>query len=216
MFRPLLFALLTFSMGFVSAIPIGAVQVEVATRALHGHLKAALMVSLGALAADLLYGTIAIFGLIPVLQNKKVMAIFWLVGGAFIVYLGITVIKQGLQYQQFNKVSRRVRHKGIAFLIGFSLAITNPMMILWWLLGERIVVELGLVSGFTKKIGIEFLMLGGLGMVSYPCLLATTLYWIKRFISQKIIMKIALYSGLVLILFSIYLVVKSLVILVGD
>ncbi len=206
-----LFILTSYILGFISAIPIGAVQLEVARRALHGHLRSALMVSVGAVVVDILYGMVAFFGLLPVLKQKETMAWFWLMGGALLIFLGLSVIKRSLDYHDFSRVSYRLRNRSISFITGASIALTNPMMILWWLLGERIVVELGLVPHFTHVKGVEFLLAGGVGMFSYPGLLALTLYWLKRFIPQKTIMKITLLSGIFVLLFALYLIIKSLI-----
>ena len=214
MLKDILFLLLTFIMGFLSAIPIGAVQVEVATRALHGHLRAALSVSIGSLTADFIYGTVAIFGLLPLLQRKAIMAYFWLFGGLLLIYLGYSVIKHGFDFVNLDKPPGRLRHRGIAFVTGLLLALSNPMMILWWLLGERLLVELGLVKNFKGSTGIKYLVAGSLGMITYPVLLALTLYWLKRFLSPKVIMKITVLSGVFLIGFSFYLVGKSLYLLI--
>ncbi|RMG70825.1 MAG: hypothetical protein D6710_06800 [Nitrospirae bacterium] len=210
MLKEVLFVIITFIMGFLSAIPIGAVQVEVATRALHGHLKSAVNVSLGALTADFFYGLIAIFGLLPLLQDRTVMAYFWLFGGLFLIWLGYSVIKQGLDYYNLERPPRRLRHRGIAFVTGLLLAISNPMMILWWLFGERILVEVGLIEDFHGSKGLTYLITGCLGMVTYPMILSFTLYWLKRFFSPRLIMRITLLSGFILIGFSLYLVGKSL------
>ncbi|HDL21071.1 MAG TPA: hypothetical protein ENH30_07325 [Nitrospirae bacterium] len=49
-----LFVILTYVMGFISAVPVGAVQIEVARRAVTGHLRAAIVVVIGSLVADVL------------------------------------------------------------------------------------------------------------------------------------------------------------------
>ena len=209
-----LLIVVTYIMGFLTAIPVGAVQIEVARRAVTGHLRSAMSVALGSLSADLLYGVVAFFGITPFLREKKVMAIFWLAGGVLLIVLGISVIRQGLQYHSFNPDSIHLRHKGVSFATGFSLSLTNPMMILWWLLGERIIEDLGLISVFTPKVRVLFLVVGGLGMISYPGLLAGTLYWIKRFVSTSIIMRVTIASGFLLLLLAIYFIGRSLVTLI--
>jgi len=209
-----LFIILTYMMGFLTAIPLGAVQIEVARRAVMGHLRTAIMVALGAVFVDVLYGAVAFFGITPFLTEKKVMAVFWLAGGVLLIVLGISVIRQGFQHYTFNPDSIHLRHKGVSFVTGLSLALTNPMMILWWLVGERIVEDLGLVSSFTPKVGVSFLVVGGLGMISYPAMLAGTLYWFKRFISPSVVMRITIASGILLLLLSIYFIGRSLVVLI--
>ncbi len=213
MVRYIVFFIITFFMGFLSAIPVGAVQVEAARRALSGHLRAALMVSAGALTADLFYGIIAVYGLLPVLQQKKLMAYFWLFGGFFIILLGIRLFLQGLQTPDLRKAPHHIRHRGIAFFTGLSLGITNPMMILWWLIGERILMELGIVKSFTGNIAWNYLLFGGAGMFSYPCILSFTLYLLHRSLPQRFIMRISTFSALLLFVFALYMIVKSLIII---
>ncbi|NOZ25920.1 MAG: LysE family transporter [Nitrospirae bacterium] len=207
-----LFIILSYTMGFLSAIPLGAVQVEVARRAVTGHLRAALMVAFGALLVDIFYGAVALFGITPFLRDERVMAVFWLAGGVLLIVLGVSVVRQGLQFHTFNPRSIRLRHKGVSFFTGVSLALTNPMMIMWWLVGGRLMEDLRLVV-FTPRISLSFLAAGGLGMFSYPGLLAGTLYWLKRFIPQSIIMRLTLASGLLLLLLSFYFIVRSLLVL---
>jgi len=213
MIRILLFFTITFLMGFISAIPVGAVQIEAARRALSGHLRAAIMVSAGALTADLIYGMVAVYGLLPVLKEKKLMAYFWLFGGIFIVILGIRLFKQGLQTPDIRQPQHHIRHRGIAFFTGFSLGITNPMMILWWLLGERILIELGIVKNFAGSVSWNYLLFGGAGMFSYPCILSFTLYLLHRSLPQRFVMKISTISALLLFIFALYMIVKSLIII---
>ena len=59
-----------YIMGFFTAIPIGATQIEIAKRALAGHVKAALMVVLGSTISDVMYGFIAFFGIAPFLKER--------------------------------------------------------------------------------------------------------------------------------------------------
>ncbi|HEC98418.1 MAG TPA: hypothetical protein ENI58_09770 [Nitrospirae bacterium] len=209
-----LFILLTYIMGFLTAIPVGAVQIEVARRAITGHLRSAIMVALGATSADILYGLVAFFGVVPVLKEKKIMAVFWLIGGVLLLVFGISLIRQGLQGHSLNTKSTHMRHQGVSLVTGFLLALTNPMMILWWLIGEKIVEELGLITLFTHKIGLYFLVIGGFGMFTYPGILAIALSRLKRSISPSIIMRVTIASGFLLLLVAIYFIGRSLVTLI--
>ncbi|RME63694.1 MAG: hypothetical protein D6778_09200 [Nitrospirae bacterium] len=211
MIKSLLFAIVAYVLGILSAIPVGAVQIEVARRAVQGHLKSAMVVILGAVLVDVFYGFVALFGILPVLKSEEVMAVFWLFGSFFLVYLAFLLFNQGLSEHHFNKGKRKLKKKRLSFLTGFSLSLINPMMIFWWLLGERIFVELSLVEKFTPERSIEFIVLAASGMFTYAGSLAVGLYWLKRFIPEKVIMKFTLGSAVVVLLFAVYLFVKSLI-----
>lgn len=72
--RGLLLFLLAFALGFIAAVPIGGSQVEMAKRAVHGHLRAAAAVILGSVSSDVMYGAVALFGLAPLLETRWVLA----------------------------------------------------------------------------------------------------------------------------------------------
>ncbi len=207
--RGFFFVMVTYLLGFLSAIPVGAVQIEVAKRALKGHIRSALLVSAGAVLVDVLYGVVAFFGVLPFLKDQTTMAVFWLFGGVLLIYLGLTLLREATVFRDFTTMHSPLKRRTISFFTGISLAAVNPMMILWWLLGERIVTELRLVGEFTRPVVIEFLTVGALGMFSYPALLAFGLYWLKRFIPQTVIMRITLMSAILLFVLSFYLILKS-------
>lgn len=206
-----LFVILTYVMGFISAVPVGAVQIEVARRAVTGHLRAAIVVVIGSLVADVLYGAVAFFGIAPFLRQEKVMAVFWLAGAVVLIIIGISVIRKSFEYQDFHFDSTYLRKKRLSFVAGFSLSMTNPMMVLWWLLGKRIIEDLGLIAVFTPGVALSFLIIGGLGLSSYLGAVAFFLFWINRFISPRMLMRVSLASGVLLLFLAVYFLVSSLV-----
>ena len=68
--------LTAYLMGFFTAIPIGATQIEIAKRALNHKFWAALMVVFGSVASDVMYGGVALFGIAPLLSEKRFVAWF--------------------------------------------------------------------------------------------------------------------------------------------
>jgi threonine/homoserine/homoserine lactone efflux protein len=206
----LLFIIAAFMMGFIAAIPAGPVQIEVVRRAIAGHLKAALMVVLGALCADVFYGAIAFFGIAPFLEEKKVMAIFWLIGGFILIILGTIVIRHSLRTKEVDYNAAYLRKKRWSFLGGFSLSVTNPMMVLWWLSGVKIFKDTGLIKSFGPDIALSYLVAGSLGLASYLVGLSLFLYWAKKFVPMKAIRTINLGFGLLLLVIALYFFSTSL------
>lgn len=202
-------------MGFFTAIPIGATQVEIAKRSLHNHLRAALMVMLGSVSSDVMYGFIALFGVAPFFNNPTVVAIFELVGAVILWILAFFTLRQSAQTQLLDLNHSFLRSRRISFVTGFSLAITNPMMIFWWLIGVQIVRHLKLVDTLTLTISILFLVFGGLGLATYLTTLATVLHWAKKFISKKFMQRINFFLGIILVILSVYFLINSLRVLFG-
>lgn len=206
----ILFLLSAYLMGCIAAIPAGPVQIEVVRRSVNGHLMPSLMVVLGAFFADVAYGLIAFFGIAPFLEEKKVMAVFWLAGGIILIALSVVIIRHSLKPQEVSYSPEHLKKKRWAFLGGLTLSATNPMMILWWLSGVRLFRDVGLIKNFTSNIAILFLAAGSLGLASYLTALALFIYWAKKFISLNTLRRINFAFGVFLLLIALYFIYTSL------
>jgi threonine/homoserine/homoserine lactone efflux protein len=204
-----IFLISAYFMGCLAAIPAGPVQIEVIRRSINGHLKPSLIVVLGAFFADIFYGSIAFFGIAPFLEKEKVMALFWLAGGLFLIVLGVMSIGHSLKNAKISHTPDHLKRKRWALLGGLSLSATNPMMILWWLSGVRIFKDLGLIENFTTDIAVSFLAGGSLGLASYLVALSLFIFWAKKFISLRMLQKINLFFGCFLILIALYFIYTS-------
>jgi threonine/homoserine/homoserine lactone efflux protein len=205
-----LFIIAAFVVGFLAALPAGPVQIEAARRSINGHLKSAFMVVLGALIVDVLYGAVAFFGIAPFLQKEIVMAVFWLIGGIFLLCLSFVIIRQGSKQHVFNLDGDLFEKKRWGFISGLTLSAVNPMLIFWWLMGQRLFVDVGLIEDFTPEIAAVFLVAGGLGLASYIGLLSIFLYWTKKFISTRKLKLINFLCGLVMLFIGLYFIFISI------
>ena len=208
--KTFLFLFITYVMGFMTAVPIGATQIEIAKRSLNNHLRAAYMVALGSVASDVMYGSIALFGVVPFLKNKLVLGIFGLVATLILWLLAFFTFRDGTKANMLELTHVTLKSKRLSFVTGFSLAVTNPMMIVWWLIGVRIIRDLALVENFDTNLSLMFLAAGGLGLASYLFTLANTLHWAKKFISNEMMKKVNYGLGVVLILLSFYFLGTSI------
>jgi len=197
-------------MGFFTAIPIGATQIEIAKRSLNDHLRAAFMVVLGSVSSDVMYGFIALFGIAPFFDNRTIVAVFELIGTVILWILAFFTLRQSARPQLLDFNRSLLKSRRLSFVTGFSLAITNPMMIFWWLIGVQIVRHLQLVDTLTPAVSLLFLFFGGLGLATYLTTLTLVLHWAKKFVSNKAMQKIYLVLGIVLVILSIYFLVSSL------
>lgn len=205
-----MFIIAAFIMGFLAAIPAGPVQIEVARRAINGHLKSSFMVVLGAFTVDVLYGVIAFFGIAPILNKEIVMAAFWLIGGIFLLTVSYIIIRNKSKKRFIEVSSNHIINHTWGFLSGFTLSAVNPMLIFWWLMGQRLFIDVGLIEYFNIKIAFFFLAAAGLGLASYLTLLSLFLYWTKQFISANKMQWINFSFGIVLLLIGVYFIFKSI------
>lgn len=198
-----------FIMGCIAAIPAGPVQIEVIRRSITGHLKPSFMVILGAFLVDIFYGIIAFWGIAPFLEEKKVMALFWLAGGLILTVIGVLTVKHSLKQQEINYNTTYLKKKRWALLGGISLSVTNPVMILWWLSSLRIFRDLGLIKDFTPDIAAAFLIAGSLGLAAYLLGLSLFIHWAKKFISANRIRQMNIAFGIFLLMLAAYFIYTS-------
>ena len=196
-------------MGFVAAIPIGATQIEIAKRSLNNQRRSAYMVVIGSVCSDVIYGFIAMFGIAPFLEDKFIVAVFGLAATLILWVLAFFTFKD--HKNAVNELnSPALKNKKLSLVIGFSLAVTNPMMILWWLIGEKFIRDIGLISNFTTNTTLLFLIVGGLGIFTYLFALANILHWTKKLISNEMMKKVNYGLGILLVLLSFYFLISSL------
>jgi len=204
-----LFLIAAFFLGCLAAVPAGPVQIEVLRRSINGSLKASLMVVLGAFFVDAAYGFIAFFGIAPFLENEKVMAVFWLVGGLILGVIGTLSILHGLKDQETIRSPDHLKRKRWAFLSGLTLSATNPVMVLWWLSGARLFKDVGLITEINTEIALSFLAAGSLGLAFYLAVLSLFMYWAKKFLSARTLRRINIFFGLLLIVIALYFLYSS-------
>ncbi len=198
-------AFLSYVMGFIAAIPVGASQIEIAKRSLNGFLFSSIMLVAGSVLSDTMYGIVAFFGVAPFLKNETVIAYFRLINSFILIALGIYAII-GAKHTAKSKAQTRavLNNKKVSFVMGFSLAFTNPMMMLWWLIGAQFIIGLGIITEMNIFYIIVFLISGAAGIGSYLLLLSVGIYKTKRFLSDETVHKIMIWLGVALILLAVY------------
>ncbi len=207
----ILLLLITYAMGFIAAIPVGAIDIEIARRSLNNYPSSAILIVVGSTISDALYGVIALFGIAPFLQYPSVVAIFEFVNALILIFLGIWSIRESKRSILENKkVGSILNNRKVSLITGFTLAITNPVMVFWWLLGARFLSDIGIVEKFSVPYSILFLFAGTIGISSYLTLLVYAVYKAKRFFSDQIIRRVTIAFGMILILLAGYFVFHSL------
>jgi threonine/homoserine/homoserine lactone efflux protein len=202
--------LCAYLMGFLAAIPLGATQLEIARRVLAGYPRAALMVVAGSVLSDTMYGFFAFFGIAPFLEARTVLAYFWLANAVILLFLGLVALRHVPspgKRESGGGVSLERMHLG--FAVGFSLAVTNPLMIFWWLLGGRVVVELGLIDRLGGLRNVLFLFAGAAGIGSYLTLLTLGIYRAKHFFSSRTMRRLTIVLGVGLLLLAVISAIRS-------
>jgi threonine/homoserine/homoserine lactone efflux protein len=204
--HPILLLLLAFGLGVIAAIPIGPCQIETAKRAIAGHLRASQMVAAGSVTADVAYGVVALFGIAPVLQVPEVLVVFSGVGALVLWVLSYFTWKESRKPREVDLASSSLGSRRWAYLVGVSVGLTNPPIILSWLFGAALAKRLGLAALSSYGSKLWFIAVAALGIWSYLAALAVSTHRMRHFISRKTVRAIYRWLSVALLLFSLYFV----------
>ena len=151
--------------GFAIAAPVGPIGMLVIRRTLAEGRLLGLLTGLGAAAADTLYGCVGAFGL-TFISSFLMGYAFWtkLIGGAFLVYLGISTFRA--MPREENGGASNVRY-ATAFLSTMALTLANPATILSFM-----AVFAGL--GLGTKAGVY----GAAGTVVAGVFIGSAIWWL--------------------------------------
>jgi len=175
---------------------VGASQIEMAKRAISGHLLAAVMVTLGSVTSDLTYGLIAVFGIAPFMEKPGVLAAFNVLGVLILWALGFRTLKQSRKPADLLLVRSKLRSGHWSFVTGLLLSASNPPMILSWLLGVAMAKHIGLASPFPWSDKLLYVAGGALGLGSYLVIVGALVYRIKRTISPEALGRVYFWLGI--------------------
>lgn len=205
-----LLIIVAYALGFVAAVPVGGSQIEVAKRALNGHLRSALLVAAGSVSSDMLVGFVSFFGIAPFLSRPSVSAWFFMGGGLLLLALAFFTFKESAKPPHLDFNHALLRRGRLSYVTGFSLAFSSPPMIFVWLVGKGIAEKLGVVRTFTAESSVIFVLAGSLGMASYLGGLAFFLSRVKRFFSVRLMRRIYFWMGFGLVGLSLFFVLEAL------
>ncbi len=173
--------------GFAIAAPVGPIGMLVIRRTLAEGRLLGLLTGLGAAVADSLYGCVGAFGL-TFISSFLMGYVLWtkLIGGAFLIYLGISTFRARPQEGSGN--TSKVRYLK-AFVSTLALTLTNPATILSFM-AMFAGLGLGMKSGDYGAAGIVvagvfvgsalwwLLLSGGVALIRHK-LKPETLKWIN-------------------------------------
>ena len=170
-------------LGFLFAIPIGAVQLQVVKLSLAGRPRAAIATAFGSGTSDLCYGALTLFGLAPFLMEERFQAFFYLLGAAVLAFLLHGGVRELRRFDEPGMTVTAGDARG-GFLLGFTLAATNPGIVLWWIVGFGVFMDLGIVPEVTAPLRFLFVLSGVTGLVGYLAVISMAAGRYRRIISS--------------------------------
>ena len=186
--------------GFLLAATVGPMWVLCFRRTIAQGPLAGFVSGMGIAAADGIYGAVAAFGLTAI-SGFLLQHSYWigLVGGIFLLYLGIKCLLVDPVEIQENGQEKTSLAK--AFLSTLGLTLANPPTILAFV---AIFAALGLASN-TDYSAASLVVLGVfLGSASWWILLALGAGWLRARIGPKLFRTINIVSGVTILCFAVW------------
>jgi threonine/homoserine/homoserine lactone efflux protein len=155
--------------GFVIALPVGPAGLESIRWTLTKNLKSGILVAAGSLVADAIDIMLINFGLLDLIEtNKMLEAIFWMLSGLIIIYIGYNAVKSGKKQAKEDESEGKKGPTSRPAFVGFLVNITNPMTHFFWLTLSGTVIRVWNAAGrLPYFIYAVFLLCGMfLGLVS--------------------------------------------------
>ena len=184
-------------LGFSVAAPIGPIGILCINRTINKGYKSGIVIGLGAATADVFYGLMAGLGL-TLISNFLLEQKLWfkVIGLVFLVYLGIKTIIIKKKETKINNTFGNGLFKD--YLTSLFFMVTNPMTILFFL---AVFTGLGLSNSNNDK----YLLLLGIfvGSIIWWLLLSGLTHKMKSRISNLMLRRIDILSGIIILLFAV-------------
>jgi threonine/homoserine/homoserine lactone efflux protein len=200
-------------LGFLTSIPVGAVQLEVIKKTINGHKKPAIATAMGSAMSDLIYGMLALFGFGDYLLHKDFQIFIYSLGIVVLSYLAYRSYKE--RKYMLHEEKQITYGKRLSFLTGFTIAITNPGMIIWWFIGFKLFVDLNLFAVMTPGIKALFVFSGVFGLALYLTLEAIILHRYQKSFSEKFLYRANIFLMIVLSILIFYFAFKLILLILN-
>ena len=192
--------------GFLSAVPVGPINLTILNEGARRGFAWGLLIGLGATLMEAIYCVVAFAGFAQLFTAPLIKAAMELVSFLFMLFLGLKFVRaQAIPVRSHSEeVIEHTLHPHTAFWTGFVRCLGNPGVFFFWItVGATLIAhewmaptwpsKLTCAAGATLGIFVWFLML------SYGVSLG------RHRLSEEKLLRMERLSGVILLLFALYL-----------
>jgi L-lysine exporter family protein LysE/ArgO len=199
-------------LGISLAAPIGPINAAQIDKGIKGGFFHAWLVGLGAMVADAIYMILVYLGVVHFLETPFMKTFLYFFGFFVLVYTGIeSIIGAGK-----IAASQRQRNESLlkSFLSGFFMSLSSPLTILFWIgIYGSVLVNTVASSGMNQLLLYSGTIL--LGVLLWDVTMACVASGFRKYLTEKILVWISIFSGLSLIGFGVYFGINAIQILLS-
>lgn len=193
----------SFLIGFSGAVMPGPVLGIAINASLKKGFIAGPLIVLGHGILELLLIIIMTFGLRDFFANSKVAGFIGLVGGAYLLWMGYSMVKSSIR-KTISLQNQQTKHvDGRSLIIaGAVISATNPYFIMWWATTGMELLRQSYVFGLY---GVILFFIGHImSDLTWYTAISTTFSKGKKLLSDANYRRIILILGCFIIVFSLY------------
>ena len=201
----MIIALLTgFLVGFIIAIPPGPASMAMIGRGLEHGFKYGLMVGLGAALSEACYAALGFFG-VELIKSTGIEFILRIIGILLVLILGIRFTFFSKAYSHSKDVNQKKVQRRKSFILGYMISIATPTI------GAAYIVVANLIHSYdifeSSNLNNSFATLGAASGAAIWMTVLMTLTWkVKQSVNSKIVNYLVIGSGVLLLLFALYMI----------
>lgn len=195
-------------LGFSIAAPVGPIGILCIRKTLQFGRLSGFFSGLGAALADMLYASIAAFGL-SIISNLLLTYVFWLklIGGIFLAYLGFKTFFSKSNIEKEMNVNHKTYLKD--FITTFFLTLSNPMTIVAFM---AIFAGFGITELENNSFHPYILVTGVfLGSSIWWFVLSEFVTLFRKKIEEKMMRWINRIAGILIFSFGLFILISSFI-----
>ncbi len=176
---------------------------------IHRGFLSGLFLAIGIFLSDFVLVGLCSAGAMQIISKPENNLAFGIISGIVLIVFGIVSYTRKVEFNKNKKINGKDRAWLIAYTLkGFFLNIANPFVWIFWM---------GVVVGITanyegdKYSVIVFFSATLLTVLATDILKCFASYKIKRFLTQKIVLRINHIAGIGLVLFGLFLISKAII-----
>lgn len=200
-------------LGISLAAPIGPVNAAQLNKGIKHGFFHAWVFGLGAVLADVTYMLLVYLGVIHFLDTSFMKAFLWLFGFFVLTYNGVeTLFGAGKFESNMRNEKKASIFKSIAS--GFTMSISNPLTILFWLgIYGSVLAETAASENTQQLLSYSTAII--LGILSWDVTMALIAGGAKRILAANVLIGITIVSALSMIAFGIYFAIQAAILMFG-
>jgi len=194
-------------LGLSLSAPVGPINAAQLDKGIRFGFFHAWLVGIGGMIADALFMLLIYFGVAQFLDTPLIKTFLWLFGFFVLCYTGVESIKNAKASNSSTTMSRS-ETKGKSFRVGFFMAVSNPLNILFWLgiYGSVLAKTADTYSNYQLLIYTSGIFIG---ITLWDLTMASVATGARKWLNESILAWISIIAGVILIGFGLYFGVQA-------